>query len=225
MITLVLLMAVAGAPTQTDCKPQFAPLETGSHSGASNVPFWTKHEAGEWGGEGWLGWTQTGNTLQPVRLNVRDRPKDREDDDDEVTVESTPDVTFAVRCIPNLRAGRIRTTNIFNQDSLKPNLPLKVSLGSRRYELRLQSAREDLSDARVLLTDGRQTQVLYSVDGFADEPHFDIVWTGDLDGDGKLDLIVNLERKYSWHPYRLLLSSNAAGGELVGDAALFETGD
>src|SRR5215217_647797 len=133
MTTLVLLMALVAAPTQRDCAPQLAPLDTGTHSGASNVSFWRKHEAGAWGGEGWLGWTHDGNTLQPVRLIVRDRPKDRADDDDEVFVESIPTVTFAVRCIPNLRAGKIRTTNIFNQESLQPNLPLKVSLGSSRY--------------------------------------------------------------------------------------------
>jgi len=222
---LLLLLALTGAPPQTDCKPQFAPLETGSHIGASSLNFWRKEEAGEWGGEGWLGWTgNSADTLRPVRLIVRDRPKDRGDDEKEVSVDSPPDVRFAVRCIPNLRAGRIRTTSI-NEESLKPNLPLKVSLGSRRYELRLQSTREDLYDAQVVLSYGQQTQVLYSADGFADEPHFDIVWTGDLDRDGKLDLIVNLERKYSWHPYRLLLSSKAVGTELVGQAAIFETGD
>jgi hypothetical protein len=64
-----------------------------------------------------------------------------------------------------------------------------------------------------------------ATDGFVDEPHFDVPWAGDLDGDGKLDLVVNLSRKYSLHPYRLLLSSMAAVGELVGEAAAFETGD
>jgi hypothetical protein len=76
-----------------------------------------------------------------------------------------------------------------------------------------------------VLTEGGRRQVLYSADGFVDEPHFDVVWAGDLDRDGRLDFIVNLHRKYSWHPYRLLLSSMAATGQLVGDAALFETGD
>jgi hypothetical protein len=226
MTILVLLLALTRVPAQTECKPQFAPLNTGSHSGASNVPFWRKDEAGEWDGEGWLGWRgNRDDTLRPVRLIVRDRPKDPGDDSEEVTVEWAPDVTFAVRCIPNLRAGRIGTTNMVNESSLEPKHPLNISLGSRRYELRLQSAREDLYDAQVILSDGHQKQVLYSADGFADEPHFDIVWAGDLDRDGKLDLIVNLQRKYSWHPYRLLLSSKAVGAELVGQAAIFETGD
>jgi hypothetical protein len=32
----------------------------------------------------------------------------------------------------------------------------------RRHELRLQSVREDLTDAKVILTHGRRTQALYS---------------------------------------------------------------
>jgi hypothetical protein len=67
--------------------------------------------------------------------------------------------------------------------------------------------------------------VLYSADGFIDDPHYYIEWAGDLDRDGRLDLAVNLSRKYSLHPHRLLLSSAAAPGQLVGDVALFETVD
>ena len=155
---------------------------------------------------------------------VTDRPKDDEQDDDEVTVESIPDVTFAVRCVAGLRAGRIQATHVMN-DSLDPKRALKLALGSRRYELRIQSARADLFDAEVILTDGSRTQVLYAADGFADEPHFDVTWAGDLDRDGKLDLVVNLNRKSSVHPYRLLLSTKASGSQLVGEAAVFETRD
>jgi hypothetical protein len=156
-------------------------------------------------------------------LIVRDRPKDFPDDDS-VTVQSRPDVTFAVRCIPPLRAGPIVSAGIINW-SLQSDGPLRVTLGARKYELSMQSARADFADAQIVLTEGGRRQILYSADGFVDEPHFDVVWGGDLDRDGRLDLIVNLHRKYSWHPYRLLLSSAAAAEQLVGDAALFETGD
>ena len=65
------------------------------------------------------------------------------------------------------------------------------------------------SDSKVVLSFGTRSQVLYSADGIADDPHYDVVWAGDLDADGKLDLVVNLHQKYSWHPYTLLLSSRA----------------
>jgi len=40
-----------------------------------------------------------------------------------------------------------------------------------------------------------------------------------------LDVVVVLTRKYSVHPYRLLLSSLAAPDELVAEAARFEVFD
>lgn len=224
MATLSLVLAFLALPPQTTCVPQFAPLSTGSHSGASTLPFWRKEQAGSWNGGGWLGWTREGTTLVPVTLVVRDLRKDRADDLEEVTVEKSANVTFAVRCIPGLRAGTIHSAGVVNHDLIGIR-SLRLSLGTRRYEIQLRSQRNELSDAVVALTEGSRTQVLYSADGFADEPHFYIEWAGDLDRDGRLDLIVNLSRKYSVHPHRLLLSSKASGNQLVGDAAVLETGD
>jgi hypothetical protein len=103
--------------------------------------------------------------------------------------------------------------------------PLEIALNKRRYTVRLERLREDLADARVVLSDGVVRQVLYSTDGFVDDPHFYVEWAGDLDRDGRLDLVVNLSRKYSVHPHRLLLSTKADKSKLVGEAAVFETGN
>lgn len=225
MTLLILLLALTFArPQPRPCKPQFAPLETGTSSGASELDFWRKEQAGDWGGTGWLGWTWESNTLKPVTIVVRNRPKDSPSDDDEVFVRTVPEVTFAVRCVSGVRAGRLQSAGVVNHE-LQVDGPLHVSLGKLRYQLRLEAKDRSLADAKVILSHGSRTQVLYAAEGFVDEPHFQIVWAGDLDRDGKLDLIVNLHRKYSWHPYRLLLSTRAAGKDLVGDAALFETGN
>jgi hypothetical protein len=234
--------AGAGASTldrdEPQCTPQFAPLETGGSNARSQLPFWAKEQAGEWGGDGWLGWTYQGNTLLPVVLSVTDWPNEdvtsvsddperswaaSSHDDDDVTVYSVPEVPFAARCIDGLRAGNIWSAGIGNHE-LHFDGPLRIALGARRYTVRLHASRAELGDATVSVTDGRRTQVLYSTDGFADDPHFYVVWAGDLDADGELDLVVNLSRKYSLHPYRLLLSSLAADPDLVGEAASFETG-
>src|SRR5262249_44654388 len=104
-----LLLALTFAPQPPRCKPQFAPLETGTSSGASETDFWRKEEAGDWGGTGWLGWTWDSDTLVPVKMMVRDRPKDSPGlSDDDVYVQSIPKVTFAVRCVSGLRAGKIQ---------------------------------------------------------------------------------------------------------------------
>ena len=220
MQTLLLLALLTAAQPKTDCQPQFAPLSTGSTSGDSEIPFWRKKEAAPWRGDGWIGWNILGESLEPVRLTIKDRPKEDNDDDAYLTVEKDRDVTYAVRCMPALRPGRIHNAGIANH-SLGYRGPLKIALGKAHYTLRLQATDEHFIDAKVILTDGRQTQVLYSTDGFVDDPHFDIEWAGDLDRDGRLDLVVNLSRKYSIHPHRLLLSSRAKRGQLVGEAGVF----
>jgi hypothetical protein len=225
MWIVLLLLAFTSAAPPPECKPRFAPLETGSSSSASALKFWRQKEAGDWGGTGWLGWNRDRDRLQPVRLLVRNLPRESADpEQDEVTVESTPKVTFAVRCVPGLRAGKIVDAGVTNHD-LQYRGALEVTLGELRYRLYLDAHDPHLTDAKVILIHSDRTQVLYSADGFVDDPHFEVVWAGDLDQDGKLDLVVNLHRKYSWHPYRLLLSTKARGRDLVGDAAVFETGD
>jgi len=206
-----------------ECAPQFAPLTTGSSNERTPLKFWRKDQAGRWGGDGWLGWTYADDSLVPVSLTVRELPKERNDDESEVTVESSADVTFAMRCI-DVPTLHIRSANVVNH-SLRYGEPLHITLGERLYRVALRGSHEDLTDATVVLTDGDGSQVLYSTNGFVDDPLFEVKWAGDLDGDGLLDLVVLLTRKYSVHPYRLLLSSLAAPDELVGEAASFETLD
>ncbi len=224
MLTLALILGIMSALHPQPCAPQFAPLRTGSHSGASKTPFWPKQDAGGWRGDGWIGWQLDGDALVPVRLDVRDRPKASDDDRENVNVVADPDVDFAVRCIPAMRTGPITNGHVLNEE-LIANPRLTIRLGTHRYEVRLESKRRDLSDARVIVSDGRRKQVLYSADGFADDPHYEIEWAGDLDGDGKLDLVVNLHRKYSWNPHTLWLSSRASTRQLIGRAAVFVDSD
>lgn len=212
------------APLQSGkCSPQLAPLHTGSFSGASDLPMWSREQVEPWRGDGWLGWKSDGESLVPVRLMIRDVPAPIQDYA-ELTVQSVPKVDFAVRCISGLEGGRIRSI-VTHQVDLVYDGPLSVSLGDRQYHVSVQASDKYLADARVILTQGRRSQTLYSADGFADGPHFFVVWAGDLDQDGNLDLVVNLHRKYSWHPYRLLLSTKAKGLQMVGEAAVFVSGD
>jgi hypothetical protein len=68
-----------------------------------------------------------------------------------------------------------------------------------------------------------QRQVLFK-HGIVDE--FDmpsVLWAGDLDGDDKLDLLIDTTDHYNKREYTLFLSSYAADGELIGKVAQFVT--
>jgi hypothetical protein len=126
--------------------------------------------------------------------------------------------------VPGVVAG-VATTVMEYEQSLEAGAPSEISLGPRAYRLELRSADPMRCDATVTLSDGRTAQTLYVPDGQpfdCDEPHFSVQWAGDLDGDGRLDLVTTFSPKYSWYPRRLYLSSAAASGEVVGLVALLD---
>ncbi len=102
-----------------------------------------------------------------------------------------------------------------------------VRLGQRLYTIRLLASEPDHCDAVVALTSGADTQRLFDIKNpplpFAcDDPHFRIHWAGDLDRDGRLDLLVTFSEKYSYHPRQLFLSSAAKGRNLVAEVARYD---
>jgi len=98
--------------------------------------------------------------------------------------------------------------------------------------VRLRSSDPRRCDAVVVLQHGDRTQRLFDMNGAADaaigpqfgcdEPHFHVHWAGDLDGDGRLDLLVTFSGKYSFHPRQLLLSSAASPSALVALAGTYD---
>lgn len=132
---------------------------------------------------------------------------------------------FLVSGVKGLRAGPAITTGSFSLSARARQA--EFQLGERAYVVRLDSTHEMDCDAVVTITSAGQVQKLFDMntstaDDYAcDDPHFEIHWAGDLDRDGKLDLVTGFSRKYSYHPRQLLLSSAAQGKELVAEAAAY----
>jgi hypothetical protein len=99
-------------------------------------------------------------------------------------------------------------------------------LAGQRYTLRVtpsDPAQPLTNRSEVLLDDGLTTQVLYRMPQDPSDPEWEVLWAGDLDGDGRLDLYLNLSHHYNMTQRVLFLSTAAGAGDLVGQVAEFTT--
>ena len=142
------------------------------------------------------------------------------------------DVLFYLRGLSGLASGRVATAYSGRGDPLSlAGLDQDFVLFGRRagrlhFDCRGETAMRDC--ALVLDQDGR-SQVLgrWSGDASAGDsqlmlgsdawPH--LRWAGDVDRDGRLDLLIDMTDHYNVSAPTLFLSSQAAPGELVGAAA------
>jgi hypothetical protein len=173
----------------------------------------------------WLGLTIAGDRSAVGRFDVRWTGTVLFGDS-VFTLVVTPSVPhLLVADVPNVAIGPATTVVEFEESLSSDQRMLDIVLADRAYRLELGGVDPMYCDATVTLSDGRLTQTLYVPDYTVfscDEPHFSVQWAGDLDGDGRLDLVATFSPKYSWYPRHLYLSSAAPAGMLVGLVAVLE---
>jgi len=147
----------------------------------------------------------------------------------EVTVSNGTPV-FLLRGADYLQRTTVRTA-VFNPEGLVlPDvnaLTLACNGCEGAYRLRIADKRTRDSDppkaSRLLLERNGVEQILYEwPEGLLDQ-HCELVWAGDLDGDGKLDLFMNLSDHYNVTEATLFLSSRSRADKLVEPVAVFRT--
>jgi hypothetical protein len=147
-------------------------------------------------------------------------------------VTTPPGAELLLSGVPRLSAGTAFTASE-NIDLGGPTREAELSLGKRRYRIRLDSKESNSCDAVITLIHGDRKQKLFDAAEpgrtndpalvlSCDEPHFTVHWAGDLDRDGQLDMVASFSRKYSYHPNQLFLSSGAKSGELVAEVARYD---
>jgi hypothetical protein len=91
---------------------------------------------------------------------------------------------------------------------------------------------QPLFDCELRLAQGARHQVLAHMDGYADAPGQirlgndavpKVIFAGDLDGDGALDLIFDITDHYNIARPTLFLSSGAQSDAFVREAARYES--
>ncbi len=106
------------------------------------------------------------------------------------------------------------------RESLDFHAPMSLALGRETYglELILESTNAPDLGCRIVLRRGSQSQILERSERCDPDKWPSLLWAGDLDRDGKLDLIIDQADHYNVTALALYLSSKARDGALVARA-------
>ncbi len=232
LLALVFAGVITNANQESKPAHAVALLETGAFHG---------EEVSARTGEKWLGlYISEGHSLLvTTRIRVETVHDEIGDAPDEQTGKSVGvdlplEPLFLVKGAKMLSEGPVNTVFIRNTDSeesLEKISPLQLTLAQTAYELKVVGAADGarcsehsfLNDAQLVLASGDSSQVLYSLEGCGNDPYWYLMWAGDLDRDGKLDLYVSVTHHYNVSQKKLFLSSKAKKGDLVKEIAEFET--
>jgi hypothetical protein len=146
-----------------------------------------------------------------------------------VSVRRKADPVFLLSGTHALRPGPVLTSRA--QETLLTNTSdVRLALAGDEYRLRVSTKdRSDttvmsLDDAKLVLSKGGLSQVIYDLGGKGEETEtveWRLLWAGDLDGDRKLDLYVQVSGHYNISQHKLFLSSQAGARRLVREVAEF----
>ncbi len=186
-------------------------------------------------GENWFGLFRStkGYKLYHTKITVEkiSTPFDEGDEPGgvTVTVERMGHPIFLVKGSNCFRSGPINTLlhdNLF----LYPAQDLSLSLEKRHYNLMGFGSTNDEGQIlsyglRLWDSELRKYQTIARINNPGWETtqnSYNILWAGDLDTDGRLDLFLNLSEHYAEKAYALFLSSFADEGFLLKKVATFE---
>lgn len=130
--------------------------------------------------------------------------------------------TMMVRGVPTLSPGRVRWAAVKTGPMARtsPFGPERVSLRLGDRAWRIHRIRLGSTGYRLELRGAHEPVVLYEAQS-TDLAKWELLWAGDLDRDGKLDLLIDASDALNQSELRLFLSRNAE--EAVDEAAWLRT--
>jgi hypothetical protein len=124
---------------------------------------------------------------------------------------------FLLRGLPGLASKPVRTCfDRSETGSLYEQNPILLTCEARAYRVEVTNANRKIAGTGASLlqfSHGGKTQTLYRWEKGLTDQRAEVVWAGDLDGDDRVDLVVDHGR------LTLYLSSWAGAGQLVGRVA------
>jgi len=168
---------------------------------------------------GWLALApiRDGFTWRRVRIVVSDGTKVEVVDGD----QEAP--LFLLRGLPLLGTKAVHTCfDRSEAGSLFVQNPILLTCEAQAYRVEVTSVGRAVASELRFSHAGRVQTLFRWPDGLIDQ-RAELIWAGDLDGDGRVDLLVDCGEKNSVSRLSLYLSTWAGAGQLVGRAGSFVT--
>ena len=159
----------------------------------------------------------------PVSGNVDDRSGKS------VAIEHAGKPLFMVKGLTAPHEGKINSV-FFGDRFIFPGERISLKLGNNNYYsvAAFSEAVHLVGDTRLInytiqVVKATDFQIIAEYEAIYIDGAPSIIWAGDLDCDGKLDLLMDLRDHYNVTEYTLFLSSQADEGEMVKKCAVFRS--
>lgn len=184
-------------------------------------------------GEQWLGLfsTEKGFELLPTKINVntvRDYVLDTDETKKtgkEIILDKKYTPVFLVKGSIPLKPGIVKTVFLGNAKFSPNSPPLSVALNLESgniYQISLKERRNPETTYHALLVSSSKDGISQEISSCCSDNSPTLLWAGDLDRDGKLDLLIDISNHYHVSTLTLFLSSTNQN-KLLEPVAQFKT--
>ena len=145
-----------------------------------------------------------------------------------ITIPDKEEPVFLVSGVDSLKPGPVETCKYKLPSSTVEQLPcgtkLTLKLKNSKTYLHVKGSKkgDTISNCTLTLESNGRKQVIYNEKEVGDSGTPKLLWAGDLDGDGKLDLFMDTTNHYNISRPTLFLSGKAKRGKLVQEVAFID---
>lgn len=139
-----------------------------------------------------------------------------------ISVPGKEKPTFVFSGVSGLKTGPALTSPVNKKEHLQIDDQLKLNVGKTEAKLIVKGKKKDkeyYTNYSITLESGGIKQQLVFARQISIDTSPSLMWCGDLDSDGKIDLILDTTTNYNVSDVTLFLSSKAKPGKLVKQVA------